>query len=165
MQTLLLPIVHHALTTHDVKFREIACDAALADTAAFCAEYGYTPEQSANTILVASRKVEPVQYAACVVLATHRLDVNKSVCREMGVKRASFADFETSAQLTGMESGGVVAVGITDMPILIDADVMQVPEVVMGGGNRTSKIILDPHELLKLPNARVVEGLAAKKDA
>ncbi len=32
--------------------------------------------------------------------------------------------------------------------------------VVMGGGNRSSKLALDPQELLKLPGAEVVDGLA-----
>ena len=55
-----------------------ACDPALADTAAFCAAYGFALEDSANTIVVAGRATPPV-YAACVVLATHRLDVNRAV--------------------------------------------------------------------------------------
>ena len=49
-----------------------ACDPALADTAAFCAHYGFAMEDSANTIVVVGKGAEPV-YAACVVLATHRL--------------------------------------------------------------------------------------------
>ena len=35
------------------------CDPDLADTAAFCEAYGIAPEDSANCILVASRKPEP----------------------------------------------------------------------------------------------------------
>ena len=53
------------------------CDPALADTAAFCAAYGFDPADSANTIVVAGKSDPPV-YAACVVLATHRLDVNRT---------------------------------------------------------------------------------------
>src|SRR5262245_31648322 len=45
------------------------CDPAFADTAAFCEKYGVAPEDSANTIVVASKK-EPRRYVACVVLAT-----------------------------------------------------------------------------------------------
>ena len=139
------------------------CDPNLADTAAFCEAYGFTAEQSANTIIVASKKVEPVQYAVCVVLATTRLDVNKKVCELMGIKKASFADGETTVQLTGMMIGGVTAVGIADLPIYVDSHVMQQPKVVMGGGNRSTKLILNPQELTKLPNAQVVENLAQPK--
>jgi prolyl-tRNA editing enzyme YbaK/EbsC (Cys-tRNA(Pro) deacylase) len=81
----------------------------------------------------------------------------------MGVKRASFADAELTVAATGMEIGGVVCVGLpASMPILIDSFVMEQPSVVMGGGNRTSKLLLDSAELLKLPGLRVVEGLANK---
>ena len=59
------------------------CDPALADTAAFCAAYGFAPEDSANTIVVVGKGDPPV-YAACVVLATHRLDVNRAVKGRFG---------------------------------------------------------------------------------
>ena len=56
-----------------VPFEMLPCDPDFADTAAFCARYGYAPETAANTIIVASKKA-PRRYAACVVLATTRLD-------------------------------------------------------------------------------------------
>jgi prolyl-tRNA editing enzyme YbaK/EbsC (Cys-tRNA(Pro) deacylase) len=165
MHGILDPHVLNALNVHDVIFKVLACDPALADTAAFCEAYGFAPEQCANTLVVASRKVEPVQYVACVVLATTRLDVNKQVCKLMDIKKASFADGETTKQLTGMMIGGVTAVGITTMPIYIDSRVLQQAEVVLGGGNRSSKILLAPQELLKLPGVRVVADLAQPKPA
>lgn len=113
--------------------------------------------------MVASRKVEPVKYAACVALATTRLDVNKKACQLLGVKRASFADGETTKELTGMMIGGVTAVGISGLPIYVDSAVMQQEKVLMGGGNRESKLVLNPNELLKLPNVEVVDGLAKPK--
>lgn len=163
MSTDLDPHVLQALEQYNIDFKVLLCDPDLADTAAFCERYGFTLEQSANTIVVASRKVEPVQYAACVVLATTRLDVNKKLRELLGVKRISFADGETTIKLTGMVIGGVTAAGVTSMPIYVDSRVLERPEVVMGGGNRSSKLLLDPHELAKLPNVRVVEDLAYPK--
>ena len=160
MQTLLHSQVDKAIQRNALIVEELACDPNFADTAAFNEKYGFTPEQSANTIIVASKKIEPIQYAVCVVLASTRLDVNKAVTKLMGIKKASFADAETTKQLTGMEIGGVTAVGINDLPIYVDSAVMNINEVVMGGGNRTSKVILQPKELLKLPNIQVVDDLA-----
>ncbi len=156
----LLPAVAAALAEHGLSYEVLACDPDLADTAAFCDHYGFTLDQSANTILVTSKKVEPAKYAVCVVLGTTRLDVNKSVRELLGVKRASFADAETTQAVTGMEIGGVTAVGTSGQPIYIDAAVLDRDQVVMGGGNRTSKLLLQPQELAKLPHAVVVEGLA-----
>jgi prolyl-tRNA editing enzyme YbaK/EbsC (Cys-tRNA(Pro) deacylase) len=154
------PIVQRAMLNNDVAYEVLPCDPEMADTAAFCAHYGFTIEQAANTILVASKKVTPPKYAACVLLGATRLDVNKKVSELLGVKRLSFADEETTLDLTGMMIGGVTAFGIGDLPIYVDSAVMEQARVVMGGGNRSSKLLLDPNELTKLPNVIVVEGLA-----
>jgi prolyl-tRNA editing enzyme YbaK/EbsC (Cys-tRNA(Pro) deacylase) len=158
--TLLLPQVHDTLEQASIAYRELDCDPALADTAAFCEHYHFTLSQSANAILVAG-KGDPKKYACCIVLATTRLDVNKAVCKQMGVKKASFASADQTREITGMEIGGVTPFGLpADVPIYIDAAVMEQPEVVMGGGNRSSKVVLDPAGLTKLPNASVVANLA-----
>jgi prolyl-tRNA editing enzyme YbaK/EbsC (Cys-tRNA(Pro) deacylase) len=157
------PLVQRALLSNDVAYEVLSCDPDMADTAAFCAHYGFSIEQAANTIIVASKKVAPPKYAACVVLGTTRLDVNKKVSELLAVKRLSFADEETTVDLTGMMIGGVTAFGIGDLPIYVDAAVMEQVQVVMGGGNRSSKLLLNPNELTKLPNFVVVEGLAKPK--
>ncbi len=163
-ETILLPLVEEALAKHDIAYKVLVCDPDFADTAAFCEHYNIALDQSANTILVASRKVEPTKYAVCVVLGTTRLDVNQKVCELLGIKRASFADAETTLQLTNMQIGGVTAFGIDDTPIYVDSAVMSQEEVVMGGGNRSSKVLVHPAELLKLPQAAVIEGLAKPKE-
>lgn len=160
----LLPRVEDALSQYAITYTVLECTPELADTAAFCAHYRVPLEQSANTILVASRKVEPAQYAVCVVLGTTRLDVNQKVCELLRVKRASFADAETTVQRTGMLIGGVTAFGIDELPAYVDSAVIGQSQVVMGGGNRSSKLLLDPRELLRLPNVAIVEGLARPKE-
>ena len=152
--------VRDALVRLGVVHQVFACDPDLADTAAFCAHFGFSLEQAANTILVASKKLDPVRYAVCVVLGTTRLDVNHKVSELLGVKRLSFADAEVTKELTGMMIGGVTAFGIEGLPIYVDAAVMEQSQVVMGGGNRSSKLLLAPAELLKLHTASVVDGLA-----
>jgi prolyl-tRNA editing enzyme YbaK/EbsC (Cys-tRNA(Pro) deacylase) len=139
----------------------VPCDPALADTAAFCDAYGYAMEDSANTIVVAG-KGDPPRYAACVLLATTRLDVNGAVRRRLGVRKASFADAATTLELTGMALGGVTAVGLPeDVPLWVDGAVLERARIVLGGGSRARKLLAPPALLLALPGAEVVEGLAA----
>jgi prolyl-tRNA editing enzyme YbaK/EbsC (Cys-tRNA(Pro) deacylase) len=136
-----------------------ACDPALADTAAFCAAYGFALEDSANTIIVVGKGAEPV-YAACVVLASHRLDVNHAVKGRFG-RRASFASPDETRELTGHEIGGVTVFGLpAGLPVWIDAAVMDRERIVLGGGSRSWKVIAPPSILRTLPSAEVVEGLA-----
>jgi prolyl-tRNA editing enzyme YbaK/EbsC (Cys-tRNA(Pro) deacylase) len=161
---LLLPVVAGAVAAHGLLVEVLACDPGLADTAAFCAHYGFELADAANTIVVTSKKVEPPRMAACVVLGTTRLDVNRVVRERLGVRRASFADAETTVGRTGMLVGGVTAPGIDGLPLWIDSAVLRRERVVMGGGNRSSKLVLHPSELLKLPGAEIIEGLAVEPE-
>ena len=157
---LLHPLTRASLEELGVEFDVLECDPALADTAAFVAAYGIPLERSANTIVVASKGASPT-YAACVLLATTSLDVNTVVRREMGVRKASFAAADPVRELTGMEIGGVTPFGLRDdVPVLVDARVMEPDWIVLGGGNRSSKLRLAPVALRSLGAVRVVEGLA-----
>ena len=157
---LLHPAVGARLAELGASFEVMECDPALADTAAFVEAYGVPLDQSANTIMVASKGAEP-SYIVCVLLATTSLDVNRVVRREMGVRKASFAAADPVRALTGMEIGGVTPFGLPDaLPILVDARVMEADWIVLGGGNRSSKLKLAPDALRSLPSVRVIEGLA-----
>jgi prolyl-tRNA editing enzyme YbaK/EbsC (Cys-tRNA(Pro) deacylase) len=157
---LLHPAVRAELASLGIGFEVMECDPALADTAAFVEAYGVPLDQSANTIVVASKGAEPT-HAVCVLLATTSLDVNRVVRHEMGVRKASFAGADPVRVLTGMEIGGVTPFGLPhDLPILVDARVMKPAWIVLGGGNRSSKLKLAPDALRSIPSVRVIEGLA-----
>ena len=147
-----------ALAGHG-EYELFPCDPALADTAAFCAAYGFAPEDSANTIVVVG-KGSPPAYAACVVLATHRLDVNHAIKQRFG-RRSSFASPDETRALTGHEIGGVTVFGLpADLPVWVDAAVMDRQRIVLGGGSRSWKVIAPPSILRTLPNVDVIDGLA-----
>ncbi|AEV81034.1 prolyl-tRNA synthetase [Actinoplanes sp. SE50] len=136
-------------------------DPGLADTAAFCEAYGIPLGESANCVIVAGRRGETVRYAACVVLATTRADVNGTVRRLLDVRKCSFAPMDEAVSLTGMEYGGITPIGLPDdWPILVDSRVVATPHVIIGSGVRHSKIAVAGPVLGALPGARVIEGLA-----
>jgi prolyl-tRNA editing enzyme YbaK/EbsC (Cys-tRNA(Pro) deacylase) len=146
--------------TLGIRAEVLPCDPELADTAAFCAAYGYSLDDSANTILVAS-KSDPPRFAACVALANMRLDVNGTIRRRLEARKASFASAADTVELTGMEIGGVTPFGLpAAVPLWIDAAVMTRPEVIVGGGSRSIKIRVAPAALAALPGADVVDELA-----
>jgi prolyl-tRNA editing enzyme YbaK/EbsC (Cys-tRNA(Pro) deacylase) len=149
-----------ALEPLAIDYELFACDPALADTAAFCAAYGFAPEDSANTILVIG-KADPPRYAACVVLAPNRLDVNRTVRDRLGTRKASFAPSESTRAITGMEIGGVTVFGLPrELPIWVDSRVMARDRIVVGGGSRSWKVLLAPAALASIPGVEVVDGLA-----
>jgi prolyl-tRNA editing enzyme YbaK/EbsC (Cys-tRNA(Pro) deacylase) len=152
------PVIER-LDALDVEYEIVPCDPALADTAAFCEACGYALEDSADTIVVAG-KADPPVYVACVVLATTRLDVNKVVRKRPGVRRVSFAGPDDTRQLTGMEIGGVTPIGLPmDLPLWVDARVMERTRVILGGSGRDRKVLAPPTVLIAL-GAQIVEDLA-----
>ena len=142
-----------------VEYQIVPCDPDLADTSAFCEAYGYALEDSANTIVVMGR-ADPSVYAACVVLASTRLDVNKVVRKRLGTRKASFASGEDTQRLTGMAIGGVTPIGLPEgLPLWVDARVMERERIILGGGGRDRKVHAPP-SLLTALGAEIVEDLA-----
>jgi prolyl-tRNA editing enzyme YbaK/EbsC (Cys-tRNA(Pro) deacylase) len=136
-------------------------DPMLADTAEFCAAYGSPMDGSANCVVVAGRRGEDTRYAACLVLASTRADVNGLVRRRLNARKASFAPMDDAVALSGMEYGGITPIGLPeDWPVLVDAAVAAAPAVVIGSGIRGSKLALPGALAARLPGAEVIEGLA-----
>jgi prolyl-tRNA editing enzyme YbaK/EbsC (Cys-tRNA(Pro) deacylase) len=163
---LLAPVVLAALQSWpepDVLVAPI--DPALADTAAFCEAYEVGPQESANCVVVAGKRDGVPRYAACLVLATTRADVNGVARRRLDVRKASFAPMDAAVAETGMEYGGITPIGLPPTwPVLIDSRVVAAPYVIIGSGVRHSKIALPGPALARLPGAEVIEGLAKQID-
>ena len=140
-------------------YEVIEIDTDLADTALFCENYGFPIEQSGNTIIVASKK-EPKLFAACVVLATTKLDVNKSLRNLMGVSKLSFASAEEMKALTGMEIGGVTPFSLPEeIKLYVDSRIMELNWLILGGGGRDKKLKISPEVFHKL-DAEIIHNLA-----
>lgn len=137
-------------------------DPDLADTAEFCARYDVALPDSANCVVIAGRRGDEVRYAACVVLASTRADVNGVVRRRLGVRKASFAPMADAVELSGMEYGGITPIGLPpSWPVLVDRAVLERGVVVIGSGLRRSKLALPSAALAELPAAEIIDGLAS----
>ena len=135
-------------------------DPELADTAAFCERYQVSPADSANCVVVTGKRDGQARFAACVVLATTRADVNGLARRRLDVRKASFAATGVAVAETGMEYGGITPIGLpSGWPVLVDAAVAAAPRVVIGSGVRRSKLTLPGLVLAGLPGAEVLDGL------
>jgi prolyl-tRNA editing enzyme YbaK/EbsC (Cys-tRNA(Pro) deacylase) len=162
---LLAPGVGTALAALDGKIDVAAVGVAeidpdLADTAAFCERYGVPPGESANCVVVAGRRDGETRFAACVVLATTRADVNGIVRRQLDVRKASFAAVDVAVAETAMEYGGITPIGLpAHWPVFVDDAVAARERVVVGSGIRRSKLTLRGEALAQLPGAVVVAGL------
>lgn len=144
------------IKSEDVYVAEI--DSNLADTAAFCEHYNIGTDISANCVIVQAKRGEKVWYAACIALATNRVDVNGVVRKQLEAKKISFAPMEQATTLSGMEYGGINPIGLpADWPILVDTAVAETAHVIVGSGVRGSKLVVPGALLAALPNAIVLD--------
>ena len=153
--------VRAALDALGADYEIVDCDPALADTAAFCAHYGFALDESANCIIVAGKGAQR-SYVACLALADTRLDVNGLIRKRLGVKRASFATAdETIAATQGMRIGGVTPFGLPpDMALWVDQRVVDHARVIIGGGSRRCKVLVASSALRVVPNVEIIADLA-----
>ena len=148
------------LEASGLDYEVIPCDPELADTAVFCEHYGIPLEDSVNTIVVKA-KTGGERFVACALRADTRLDVNHGVRKRLASRRVSFASAEETARVTGMAIGGVTPLGLpADLPLWVDARIMERSEVILGGGSRRSKIRVAPAIFEHTPGAEIVDGLA-----
>ena len=155
-----LPKIRQFIESTKLEFEVMDCNPELADTYIFCKEYGIDLEDSVNTIVVKTKTGE-LKYAVCALLATTKLDINKVIRKKLGARKVSFATIEETAKLTEMDIGGVTPIALpSTLPLWVDSRVMQRNSIVLGGGNRSSKIKISPKIFQQTLNTEIVEGLA-----
>ena len=155
-----LPKIRQFIESTKLEFEVMSCNPELADTYIFCKEYGIDLEDSVNTIVVKTKTGE-LKYAVCALLATTKLDINKMIRKKLGARKVSFATIEETAKLTEMDIGGVTPLTLPNtLPLWVDSRVMQRNSIVLGGGNRSSKIKISPKIFQQTLNTEIVEGLA-----
>ncbi len=138
----------------------VEVDPDLSDTALTQEAYDLPPETLANCVVVAGKREGDERVAACMVLATTRVDVNNVVRRRLDVRKATFLGRDDAVERTGMEFGGITPIGLPDdWRVLVDAQVAAGPVLVIGSGVRRSKLMLPGVTLAGLPTAEVVESL------
>src|ERR1700760_1595900 len=134
--------------------RVAAIDPSFSDTAQFCEAYGITLEESANCVVIAAKRGGEVTYAACMVTATTRANVNGLVRQHLGARKASFGQVDVVTSMTGMEYGGVTPGGLPGgWRGLVDGLVAKSPGGVNGSGIRGSKLRPPGSLLAELPGA------------
>ncbi len=158
--TLTLPRIRQFLESSAHEFEVWACDEGLTNTVEFCEHYGASLENSANAILIKSKSGKE-KFALCLIPALLRLDVNRTARKKLGARKVSFASPQDTLDVTHMEIGGVTPLGLPQrLPVWVDAGVMKMDYVILGGGNKTSKIKVSPKILQSVPNVEIVPELA-----
>jgi prolyl-tRNA editing enzyme YbaK/EbsC (Cys-tRNA(Pro) deacylase) len=141
----------------------VEIDPDLADTAAMTEAYDVPLLASANCVVVGGRRAGEERIAACVVRADTRADVNNLVKRMLDVRKASFLSTERAVAETGMEYGGITAIGLpAGWRVLVDSRVAEIPVAIIGSGVRRSKLLLSGRDLAQIPSVELVQDLGMR---
>lgn len=133
-------------------------DVSLADTAAFCEAYEIGMEVSANCVVVEAKRADKTWYAACLILATNRADINGVVRRHLDARKISFAPMDTATSLTKMEYGGITPIGLPhNWQLIVDEAITQKEQVIIGSGTRNSKLLVPGSIFTQLTNATILD--------
>ncbi|AJT42823.1 YbaK/EbsC family protein [Psychromicrobium lacuslunae] len=138
----------------------VEIDPEISDTASTMESYQLDPQILVNCVIVSGKREGVERIAACLVPFHKRVDINGVVRKRLDVRKASFLPRESAVELSGMEFGGITPIGLpSEWPILIDAEVLQQPLILIGSGVRKSKIILPGQVLEHLDGAEIVDDL------
>jgi prolyl-tRNA editing enzyme YbaK/EbsC (Cys-tRNA(Pro) deacylase) len=159
---LLAPSVHVALSAWPsaTEVAVVEIDPEFADTAAMSERYDVPMADGANCVVVMGRREGQERFAACVVRADTRADVNNLVKRTLDVRKCSFLSMDRAVEESGMEYGGITPVGLpSTWRILVDEACLAIEAAVIGSGVRRSKLLVPGRLLGELPGAEVLAGL------
>ena len=120
--------------------------------------------KSANCVIVEAKRADKTWYAACVILATNRTDINGIVRRHLDARKVSFAPMNLAVNMTSMEYGGITPIGLPpEWPIIIDSQVANTGQAIIGSGLRKSKLLVSGSLLASLPNSTVFDISKSQK--
>jgi prolyl-tRNA editing enzyme YbaK/EbsC (Cys-tRNA(Pro) deacylase) len=159
---LVAPSVATALESwpHADEIAVVEIDPAYADTAAMSERYDVPMTDGANCVVVMGKREGQERFAACVVRADTRADVNNLVKRTLDVRKCSFLPMERAVEESAMEYGGITPVGLPEpWRVLVDSTCLDIETAVIGSGVRRSKLLVPGRLLGELPRAEVLAGL------
>ncbi len=93
-----------------------------------------------------------------VIPGPNTLDL-KRLAKAAGLKKTKMASHDDAEKLTGLQTGGISALALTNkgFDVLLDASALQHATIVVSAGERGAQIELAPADFIKLTRARTAE--------
>lgn len=99
----------------------------------------------------------PPACVAAIACGGQRIDT-AALARLAGVERLRLASAADVLAVTGYPAGGVAPVGFAQaVPVFVDPQVLEPPQVVGGGGSDDRLLVVRPHDVVRLNAATVAK--------
>ncbi len=132
-----------------------------ADGNKLCEEYGINREMGFNCLIVECKRNDKLKYCALVVPIGYKYNMGSVVRKYTNSRVVSVAPLEFVLEKTQMEYGSITPIGLPDeWDILVDPLINLQKQIIVGGGLVKSKISLPTELFLRLPNVKILEGIA-----
>jgi Cys-tRNA(Pro) deacylase len=95
------------------------------------------------------------QYAVIVCPVQRRVDMPR-IAGYLGCRRLELATLAELEALLGFSPGGVSPIGIGDIPVLLDEQLLELPTVLVAAGEVAVELEIEPARLAEITRARVV---------
>jgi prolyl-tRNA editing enzyme YbaK/EbsC (Cys-tRNA(Pro) deacylase) len=162
------PAVEHPELVTGSVFKQLSPDIQVAEIdpqymngLALFKQYGGSPEDGANCVIVRGKRGTEIIMAAVVIPVGYRADLNGIVSEKLNARKVSMAPLEEVLAQTGMEYGSITPIGLPESyKIFIDSRLMEKKNIIVGGGKQISKLLVPTAFFKTLPNVDVIEGLA-----
>lgn len=106
-----------------------------------------------KTLVMETDRREPL----IILMHGDREVSTKELARVLRVKSVAPCASDTAQRLTGYMVGGISPLGTrTRLPVYIERTILDLPKIYLNGGKRGFLISIDPHELVRLLDAREV---------
>ena len=125
-------------------------------TAVSARELGVDEHAVIKTLVMEDESAKPL-----IVLMHGDCKVStKELARQIGCKKVEPCKPEVANRHTGFLVGGTSPFGTKkQMPVYIEKSIMELPMIYINGGKRGYLVGIDPRELLRVLNPRIVECL------
>ncbi len=126
-----------------------------------CQKYKINPKMGVNCLVVKAIRGNSETYAILLVPVGYKYNMNSVVRRELNARMVSVASLDYVIDKSNMEYGSITPLGLPkEWFVFVDPRVLENEKIIIGGGYKNVKIQIPSKELLKLPNIKVLEGLA-----
>lgn len=118
--------------------------------------YQFPEELGINTLFFKGKKGKQVDYLAILAPFKKKV-VTKTIKKNLGYRDLEFLDKNEAEQITHQEFGAFSPFGIpSDWKILTSEDITNMPELIIGSGERRLTLKIEGKLLLELSNISVV---------
>ncbi len=142
-----------------IAYEVFTYDANQKDAVRVAEAVGHPPEQVFKTLVVQPPDSSPKsKWILAIIPANHQLNLKK-LAKAVGAKKLKMATHKEAEQRTGLQVGGISAIGVMNkgFAIYLEESVVSFSHLVISAGQRGLQVKVGVNDFVKLTRAKLVQ--------